>query len=111
MTAREDRIARNEALFREVNERIKGVREEAGELAAGSSFAILCECGDESCVEEIQLTSQEYERVRSDAAQFAIAPGHAIPDVETVIAQGDGFEVARKQPEEAEIARRTDPRS
>lgn len=111
MTPREDRIARNEALFREVNERIKEVREDSGEFTSGKSFAFLCECGDESCVEEVQLTAREYERVRADPAQFVIVPGHVIPDVEDVVVRGEGFEIARKQPEEAEIARRTDPRS
>jgi hypothetical protein len=110
MTSREERIARNEALFREVNERIEQIHSGAGELDAGDTFAVLCECGDQNCVEEVQITTGAYEEVRADPRQFVIVPGHALPDVEEIVDEGEGFEVARKHVEEAEIAERTDPR-
>lgn len=111
MTSREERIARNEALFREVNERIKQVHTDAGEVGSGDTFAVLCECGDQNCVEEIQLTPQAYEQVRADPRQFVIVPGHAIPEVEEIVAEGEGFEVVQKHEEEAKIAEQTDPRA
>jgi len=111
MSSREERIARNEALFREVNERIKQVHAGVGELGSGETFAVLCECGDQNCVEEVQVTAEEYERVRADPRQFVIVPGHGIPEVEEIVDAGEGFEVARKTDEEAEIAERTDPRA
>jgi hypothetical protein len=110
MSSREERIARNEALFREVNERIRQVRAGAGDLGSRDTFAVLCECGDQNCVEEIRLTPQDYERIRADPRQFVITPGHGVPDVEEIVDEGEGFEVARKHEEEAEIAERTDPR-
>jgi hypothetical protein len=110
MSSREKRIARNEVLFREVNERIKQVHAGARDLGSRDTFAVLCECGDQNCVEEIQITPQEYEQVRADPRQFVIVPGHGIPDVEEIVDEGEGFEVARKHMEEVEIAERTDPR-
>lgn len=111
MTSREERIARNEALFREVNERIEQVHADAGELGSGDTFAVLCECGDQNCVEEVQLTALEYEQTRADPRQFVIVPGHSVPDVEEIVGGGEGFEVVRKHVEEAEIVERSDPRA
>jgi hypothetical protein len=109
MTNREERIARNEALFREVNERVKLVHDQID--LGGETIQVLCECGDDDCVEEIEISAVEYERVRTDSRQFLLAPGHVSPDVETVVAEGEGYEVARKHPAEAELADKTDPRA
>ena len=104
--SREERIAQNEALFREVNERVREVH--AGEREERISF--LCECGREECTETIYLSLAEYEDVRSDATQFAVAPGHEIGDVEAPIRRKNGFVLVRKHPTEATIAIETDPR-
>ena len=42
---------------------------------------------------------------------FAILPGHAIPDIEDIVSDGDRFQVVRKHEEEQKIARATDPRA
>jgi hypothetical protein len=107
--SREERVARNESLFREVNERIKQVNEEI-DARAESDF--LCECGDADCTEPVSLTLVEYEEVRSDPTHFAILPGHSDPSVERVLARNDRFAVVRKtEPEAARVAVREDPRS
>ena len=106
MTTREERIAKNEVIFREVNERI---REVVPSQDGGIDF--LCECGREDCVEQISLTANEYERVREDPVQFFVKPGHAIPDVEEVMEENDRFLLVKKHAEEQEIARRADPRA
>jgi hypothetical protein len=107
MSDREDRIARNESLFREVNERIRDVPPEGPE-PEHSGF--LCECGDAACTETVLLSLEEYEAVRSDPATFAVLPTHVIEDVEEVVARTDRFVTVRKYPEEAAIANDTDPR-
>ncbi len=107
MGASEDRQARNEALFRAVNERVKDVRAPD----EGEPTVFICECGDENCTAEISLSLSEYERVRSDALQFVVAHGHANPLIEDVVERTDRYEVGRKHPEEARIANETDPRS
>jgi hypothetical protein len=107
---RERRLAENEALFRQVNERVK-------ELNRGFSVVLdrgdyLCECGSVACIERVSLTPEEYERVRAEPTYFVVAPGHVADDVESVVYAGDGYEVVRKnEGEAAEVARETDPRS
>jgi hypothetical protein len=80
---RKDRLARNEALFREVNERV----EEVGERAGLDMIDFICECGDADCTAAISLTESEYEQIRTDPVLFAILPGHAIPEIEDVVSE------------------------
>jgi hypothetical protein len=83
-TSREQRVAENEAFFRDVNEEIRAA---AGEQAAdGHLYEFLCECADARCVERVRLTIAEYELIRSDARRFLLAPGHDLRDVEQVVA-------------------------
>jgi hypothetical protein len=106
---REERVARNEALFREVNERIKDVNEDA---PAGAESNYVCECGDPECTDPVSLTLVEYEEVRRDPRHFAVLPGHVVPDVEVVVARNDRFAVVRKNdPQAARVAVRENPRS
>jgi hypothetical protein len=107
MSERGDRLARNEAMFRAVNERV----EEVVQPGPGEEIDFLCECGDANCTEKITLTRREYEQVRSDATQFAVALGHELPEIEDTLVGTERFLVVRKHPEEADIAQKTDPRS
>jgi hypothetical protein len=70
----------------------------------------VCECGDSECLERIELTDAEYEKLRADPLLFAVVRGHEIPDVEDVVVRDDRFDVVRKHIEEGVIARETDPR-
>jgi hypothetical protein len=104
----QQRVAKNEALFRQVNERIEEVNEALG---ADEPSDFLCECGDDNCTAPVRLTLAKYEEVRSDATHFVIAPGHEIIDVERVIEQNDEFAVVEKFNEAERIAVETDPRA
>lgn len=104
---RKHQIARNEALFREVNERVQEVS--GGRATATTEF--VCECGDAGCTETIALRDEEYEHVRADPLLFAIVPGHEIQDVEEIVSRNQRFDVVRKHVGEGVIARQTDPRS
>ena len=109
MSSREKRIGLNEAVFREVNERIDDLAE-ASDLTT-QSLDLICECGDASCVERLSMTTAEYEEVRSEAHQFAVHPGHEYPDVESVVARLKGYDVVRKNTgAPKQIAEQTDPR-
>jgi hypothetical protein len=102
-------VAKNEALFRQVNERIEEVNEK---LDSDGLSDFLCECGDDDCTTPISLTLAEYEDVRSVSTHFAIALGHEVIDVEEVISTGARYSVVEKYAGEAErIAVETDPRS
>ena len=110
MDERARRIGENEALFRLVNERIEGLGEAFGAIT--ESMTIVCECGDGSCVEQIELSVADYERIRSDPTLFVIVRGHEIPDVEDVVERSDGFDVVRKHAGgAAQLAAELDPRS
>ena len=106
---RAERIGLNEALFREVNERIEDV---ADALRSNpETLEILCECGSASCTERITLPRADYESLRSDAHLFAVYPGHDEPTVEEVVSRHEGYDVVRKCAGTAEkIAEETNPR-
>jgi len=107
--SRQQRVAKNEALFRRVNERIEEINET---LAGDSESDFLCECGNDDCTSPVSLTLAEYEEVRRDPTHFLIAHGHEVVDVEKVIRETDRYAVVKKFAGEAErIAVETDPRS
>lgn len=68
------RIAKNEALFRAVNETIELKAESIGVGADPVPF--VCECPDPSCTEIVELTLVEYEEVRTGPTRFFVLPGH-----------------------------------
>ena len=104
---RERRAGRNQALFREVNERIAQV----GDAAAHETVEFLCECAATTCVTLIRMTAGEYEDVRRVPTHFFVAPGHVLRDVEDVVADRGHFLIVRKRGEAEEVAVAEDPRS
>jgi hypothetical protein len=108
MGFREERIAKNEAVVREINELIQPPHEPA---SRSSFMHIVCECGYEECESIIALTEDEYERIRKDPRQFCVIEEHVIQDIETIVEDNDRFAiVAKRQGTLAEVAIRTDPR-
>jgi len=91
----EERLAKNEVMFRAINERI---RELARRFSVGGEpIGFICECADETCVEKVALTLDQYEEMRALPARFAVAPGHeATPLVERVVFRSPGFVLVRK---------------
>ena len=109
MSSREERIGLNEAVFREVNERIEALAETF--QLDSQPLDLICECGDASCLKRISMTQAEYEQVRSESHQFAVYPGHVAPEVEDVLERRRGYEIVRKdEGAPKQIAERTDPR-
>lgn len=111
MGEREERLARNEALFRELNERMKEISQSLAPGETIPALEIFCECGQVDCIEKLVVPSGEYEAVRAQPERFLVATGHEIPDVENVVEREDGYLIVEKQEEAAAIARQTDPRS
>lgn len=104
------RICQNEVLFREINERLRELGEGFSLVTEVADF--VCECGEVSCTDRIQLSLGEYEQVRSDAKWFAIVPGHEKLEFERIVAEHDGYTVVEKLPGgPAGIAIRDDPRA
>jgi hypothetical protein len=103
------KIGVNEAMFREVNERIEDLAETFG--LRERPLELICECGDASCTQQIAMTIGEYEALRKDAMLFAVYPGHEIADVERIVERRDGYDVIRKhEGAPARIARDTHTR-
>jgi hypothetical protein len=96
MPSLEARLARNEVMFRAINERI---RELAGRFdqSGAESLAFVCECADETCVERVHLTTEQYDDIRAIPARFVVVSGHeATPLVERVVYRSDQFVIVRK---------------
>src|SRR4051812_13268877 len=108
LNERERRLSLNEAMFRQVNERI----DELGENVGLELLEIVCECDQIDCTDRFQIGHDAYEELRADPTTFAVVPGHHARGVEKVIRHEDGYDVVRKhEGEPAEIARATSPRS
>ena len=110
MTDREQRLAENEAAFRDVNESLRYVAAQG--TAIVQTMRLVCECGDVTCSEFLDVTVTEYEEVRAVATHFLVRPGHVATDVERVVVENERFAVVEKAPgQPAQIARETDPRT
>jgi hypothetical protein len=106
MTPREERVGKNEALFREVNERIREIT-----TATDGDAEFLCECGDPTCAQPILASIDEYEAVRAVATRFLVVPGHEIPDLEDVVEENERFAIVEKRPGvPTDLAAESDPR-
>jgi hypothetical protein len=103
--ARQERIGRNEALFRELNEGLT-------EADPRGTLTVVCECGDAGCIDHLAVPRGEYERVRAEPTWFLVRPLHVIPDVESVVERHDRWDVVEKHAGfPAELAEEEDPRS
>jgi hypothetical protein len=101
------RKAKNEAVFREVNDRIEDI---ATEFGVPDEASFVCECGDADCTQMLHMTLREYNEVRRDGRSFVILPGHEDPTIEKVVARNGRFSVVEKVGEAGHIADALDPR-
>jgi hypothetical protein len=108
--AREERLVENEAMFRRINERIEEIAESHG-TADGHVYEFLCECSNVDCTLRVRLSLTAYESARRDSAQFVLALGHELPEIEEVLCRTTDYQLVRKLGEAAEIADEEDPRT
>ena len=108
MNLPEERAARNEALFREVNEQVRSLS--ASQPSAPEALLIICECSDDTCTERVSLPVTVYESVRADPRRFVVVPGHD-NDFEHVIDRSDGYAIVEKKGHAGRVAEETDPRT
>jgi len=104
-----ERLARNEAFFRDVNERINEVADEHG--VDGHAYEFICECSDPACADRVTLTRAEYEVIRAAPRRFVLATGHDIAAIEIVVDAGEGHTVVEKAGEAGRVAEALDPRA
>jgi hypothetical protein len=106
---REERLAKNEVLFRDVNERVREISADTWSVTEPVEF--LCECVLTECLERVSVTLPVYEEVRSNPAHFVLVAGHERPDIEFVVVTGDEYVVVEKNDETKPLVIEEDPRS
>jgi hypothetical protein len=108
MSGQDERVTRNEATTREINEDIERAHQAA---STPDHVRIVCECGRLECDRVLAVTLAEYESVRADPRQFAVARDHVMADVERVVAETDRYAVvAKREGTPAAVAIEEDPR-
>lgn len=105
---RQERLAKNESLFRTLNENINDL---ASGLGGREPFEFICECSTSGCFERLWLTVEEYERVRQDGTHFLLAHGHEDIEIEQVIGHRSGYVIVEKDGVAGLVAEDDDPRA
>ncbi len=100
-----ERAARNESIFRELNEHLDA---SADSVLDDAERAFVCECADISCAEVLTITPREYERIRRDAQRFVVAPSerHVDLTIERVVERHDGYWAVEKHGRAGDLAER-----
>lgn len=102
---REVRAARNQALFRAVNEKIVELLEGFGEIEGNMSIA--CECSQIYCADLVEIPPDAYWAVRGSPRTFAVLPNHIDAGVESVISKHDGYAVVEVEGHGVPVAEAT----
>jgi hypothetical protein len=107
-TVDDEKMARTEAAFREVNEAIAAT---AARFDAEETDFV-CECADPGCAHRLNADLEDYEQVRSEPTRFMLAPGHEEPEIERVVDRTRDYNVVEKfGPVVTPIVRQLDPRA
>lgn len=106
----EERIARNDATFREANERISAA---AGAYGTDIPVPFICECADPKCSEIVRLELNQYEEVRANSRHFLNIPAHqeAAQGAAVVVAERDGYVIVEKVGHAGDIVEGLDERN
>ncbi|MGH3079684.1 MAG: hypothetical protein ACRDNH_00920 [Gaiellaceae bacterium] len=91
---REVRAARNQALFRAVNEKRPELNQAFSVVT--ETYAIACECLDTTCVATLHISMQDYVDVRAHPSRFVVLTDHVYLDVERIVGAQDGYVVVEK---------------
>jgi len=105
-----ERVAYNDAAFREANETI---RAKTNEWKMDGLLPALCECADTSCRVVLRLTPRQYDDVRANPRWFINASGHdrSANGWVRIVAEHHRYVVVEKIGEAGEIVERLDPRA
>ena len=86
------RIAKTEALFRDVNERIA----ETAQRIDLDEVEFVCECADVTCTDRVGASLDDYEAVRESPRRFLLVAGHEDEQIERVIARRRRYHIVEK---------------
>jgi hypothetical protein len=101
--SREVKAAKNQLMFRAVNQQIREVSERVLHQAAEIDFA--CECNDPTCVQSVAIDLDEFVRLDRSTNRFVVLPGHEDPTVEDVVDTHQRFVVVSKRGAGADFIR------
>ena len=106
---RQVRAAENHAVFREVNERVRELNDGFSLVSPMGEW--ICECANDTCMERLTFSANEYEAVRRDQVRFFVAPTneHVWPEVEQVMERNDHYWIVAKNGHSAAAAAPLDP--
>ena len=99
---REARAARNQAMFRAVNEKMVELNDVLSNMSG--EYAISCECADTTCIRTVSIAPEAYLAVRANPRQFVVLPGHVLPELEQIVAQNGCYVVVEKHGTAGELA-------
>ena len=88
------RAARNQSLFRTVNEKVRALN--VGFAQITNTYEVTCECADVACMKKITVPPATYEGVRANRRQFIVLPGHLDPGGEGVVLAHESYLVVEK---------------
>jgi len=102
-----DRVSHNEVVFRSANESLARVF--AGSAGDVEVYPFLCECGNRSCTEVVQVPLEVYGSIREHSTRFLHLPGHGERGLEEIVEEGEGYEIVQKWGRAGAIARASWP--
>ncbi len=107
----QERAAQNQALFREVNERVGQLTETLNRVTPRNDW--VCECADTECFQPVEMSIEEYEAIRQHPARFAVFPGdtHVFREAERIVERTNRYWVVEKIEVARRIAMELNPRS
>jgi hypothetical protein len=89
-----ERAVRNSLLIRGVNERINGLSDSWPD---DSPRELLCECGDESCIEAILVLRADYEAAAWKPGRYLVDSKHGDERGVNVLMTRDGYSIVEYQ--------------
>jgi|SRR5581483_6963041 len=90
---RRQRAVRNQALFRQVNQRIEELTARFTE--PDEQVGYVCECLDITCLELISIPHDAYKQIRRHPTEFIVVPGHEDLTIEEVVDKATRWLVVR----------------
>jgi hypothetical protein len=96
MSPREQRVTRNEELFRQVNLRIAELQNGSHDLTVDGLMPLVCECAHTGCTIPIEVDPAVFEQVREHPLRFLVAPGHEDLESESVVERREGYLIIEK---------------
>ena len=79
---------------------LRGINKRLRDVAELDNSVFICECSDGDCVDTLELSLEEYDRIRSVQAWFVLTPGHADPALDRVVDENDQFVVVEHSTED-----------